>query len=240
MVKGGKMAKSSEKKKTGVGVIIPAAGVSRRMKRRCHKPFIKLCGKEILLWTIEKFQMNEICDVILVLNKDDMPAARSSLRKKLMSAGITKIVEGGERRQDSVARGLAEISPDVDVVLIHDAVRPFTSKKMIKAIIDGAVDYGAAVPGVAPVDTIKQVNQEGYATITPERAQLRCIQTPQGFRKDILDRAYAENNEFIATDDAALVEAIGVPVKIISGDPGNFKITTPFDLSLASEILRSK
>lgn len=226
--------------KSRVGVIIPAAGVGRRMNSKTHKPFLKIRGKEIILWTIESFRLPSIREIILVANDADMAFIKGRFWKKLSSAGVTDAVPGGKRRQDSVSNGLAALSSRSDIVLVHDAVRPFASSKLINKIISETKKYSAAIPGIPPTDTIKKINDSGFACETYVRSGLRCIQTPQGFRRDILEKAYSMNGGQDATDDASLVEALGIPVRIVPGETENFKITTPADIALAKQIIASR
>lgn len=146
------------------------------------------------------------------------------------------VVAGGAERGDSVAAGLAALGDGVSVVLVHDAARCLTPlpvfERVIAAVRDGAP---AVVPGTAVVDTIKQVDEHGRVVATPERRTLRAVQTPQGFRRDVLERAHALSSD--ATDDAALVERLGEPVLVVDGDPRALKVTTPADLETARRIL---
>jgi 2-C-methyl-D-erythritol 4-phosphate cytidylyltransferase len=142
-----------------------------------------------------------------------------------------RVVAGGAERPDSVAAGLAALPADVDIVLVHDAARALTPSSQFAAVA-AAVAAGApaVVPGVPVVDTVKQVDGSGTVVATPPRAALRAIQTPQGFRRDVLERAHATAGAHPVTDDAELVEALGLPVLVVPGDPRAHKITTPDDL----------
>ena len=146
------------------------------------------------------------------------------------------VVVGGAERGDSVAAGLAVLGPEVETVLVHDAARCLTPvavfERVIAAVAAGAV---AVVPGTAVVDTIKQVDEAGLVVATPERAALRAVQTPQGFRRDVLERAHAVSSA--ATDDAGLVERLGERVLVVDGDARALKVTTPGDLEAAARIL---
>ncbi len=146
------------------------------------------------------------------------------------------VVTGGLERGHSVSAGLAALSPAVTVVLVHDAARCLTPvavfERVIRAVRGGAT---AVVPGLAVVDTVKQVDARGRVVATPDRSTLRAIQTPQAFDRDVLERAHALSSE--ATDDATLVERLGEPVIVVPGDPAAFKVTTPADLEVAARIL---
>jgi 2-C-methyl-D-erythritol 4-phosphate cytidylyltransferase len=131
---------------------------------------------------------------------------------------------------------------DSEVVLVHDAVRPFASKELIQKIMLNAIEYGAAIPGLTPKDTIKQVTSENIIDKTIDRNKLRMVQTPQGFRYSIIKAAFdnALSQKFEGTDSASLVELLGKPVKVIDGEETNIKITTPLDKILAEHIIHSK
>jgi 2-C-methyl-D-erythritol 4-phosphate cytidylyltransferase/2-C-methyl-D-erythritol 2,4-cyclodiphosphate synthase len=146
-----------------------------------------------------------------------------------------RAVEGGERRQDSVARGLSALSDGIEIVLVHDAARPFASAELAGSVVDAAIEHGAAVPVAQIPDTIKRVG-EGVVKETLDRSELGTAQTPQGFRRDILESAYRALAGADVTDDAAAVELAGHNVAAVPGEPGNFKVTTPVDLELASLI----
>ena len=152
------------------------------------------------------------------------------------SDAVVTVVVGGAARGDSVAAGLAALAPEVEVVLVHDAARCLTPVavfgRVIAAVAAGAV---AVVPGTVVVDTIKQVDESGLVVATPERSTLRAVQTPQGFRRDVLERAHAVSSA--ATDDAGLVERLGERVLVVEGDAHAFKVTTPGDLEAAARIL---
>ena len=155
--------------------------------------------------------------------------------EQLLGGRVT-VVAGGKERGDSVGAGLAALSGQVGIVLVHDAARCLTPASVFGRVVD-AVRHGAVavVPGVPVVDTIKQVDSAGRVVATPERSQLRAVQTPQGFRRDVLERAHAESSE--ATDDAGLVERLGETVLVVEGDPRALKVTTPADLEAAARIL---
>ena len=147
------------------------------------------------------------------------------------------VVEGGARRQDSVAAALAEIG-DADIVLVHDGARPFVGERLISDAVRIAAEFGAAVPAVPVKDTIKLAAPDMTVADTPPRDRLWAAQTPQAFRADILRDAHKRVSAD-ATDDAAMVEAMGNPVKLFTGDPRNIKITAPEDLAVADAIART-
>jgi len=152
------------------------------------------------------------------------------------------VVEGGQERQHSVYNGLkaVEMFGDVDIVVIHDGVRPLVTGQMIRDSIYAAGMYGAAVVGVPVKDTVKKVDDQQFVVCTPERKELWLVQTPQAFRYQLIKEAYdrAIQDEFLGTDDAMLVERLGHPVKMVRGDYCNIKITTREDLILAQEFIK--
>ncbi len=150
----------------------------------------------------------------------------------------TAVVAGGQSRGESVRNGLAAVPGEVECVLVHDAARPAASIELFSRVVKALCDNGAVIPGVAVVDTIKQIDNSGRVIATPARDHLRAIQTPQGFRADVLRRAYESGCE--GTDDAAVVEAAGVSVLVIDGESANLKITTRLDLTAVAATLSER
>ncbi|RJQ08367.1 MAG: 2-C-methyl-D-erythritol 4-phosphate cytidylyltransferase [Dehalococcoidia bacterium] len=146
-----------------------------------------------------------------------------------------RCVEGGARRQDSVAAAIAA-APDAAWYLVHDGARPFVSAALARRVIEGAHRHGAAIPGIPVTDTVKHIDADGRILATVERSSLRAVQTPQAFAGPLLRRAHAEVSGDV-TDDAAMVEWLGVPVFVVPGDPANVKVTTPTDLTIARALL---
>lgn len=230
-------------------VIIPAAGLGTRMspaakgkKAAPSKQFAALGGIPILIHTLRKFAASpEVSEIVVALRKTEMSGFRASLEKegKDILRRKVQLVEGGEHRQQSVANALAAISaaPD-DVVLVHDAVRPFVNEEIIHNVIQAAQKYGAAIAGMPAVDTVKQVERTADGALikaTLPRERVVMAQTPQGFRYDVLKKAFDEAaaDGFIGTDEASLVERSGHEVAVVMGSPRNIKITTPADMELA-------
>lgn len=238
-----------------VVVIIPAAGLGTRMasamsgkekKHTASKQFTELAGTPILIHTLRKFAASkEVSEVYVALRANEMEGFRERL-KDAADLAATKIqtVEGGEHRQQSVAHAIAAVSATSDdIVLVHDAVRPFVTAEIIREVIDGAKKYGAAIAGVPAVDTVKQVERtsEGaLITATVPRERVVLAQTPQGFRYSVLKKAFDEAaaDGFIGTDEASLVERSGHEVAVVMGATRNIKITTPGDLELAEFYLK--
>ena len=208
-----------------VSVVLLAAGLGRRMGASKPKAFLTLGGKPLYQHALETFRaLKEVRQVILVVPK---------------GAKVAGGVEGGARRQDSVRNGLREVDAASDLVLIHDAARPFATPDLIRRVMKGALEHGGAVPGLPVPDTLKRVNPEGRIEATLDRNGLWAVQTPQGFRKGALEAAYdAGHGAEDATDDAQILERAGGTVAVVEGEKWNFKITSKSDLSLAEDYLR--
>ena len=222
-----------------VSVIFPAAGSGRRMKADRNKVFLELSGVPILLRTLRRFSaVPAVAELIVVVAKDEIAFVEEMLEK---AQGLKpwRVVQGGAERQYSIANGMAHLAADADIVLVHDAARPLVSLAAIEAVISAAREKGAAIAAVRAKNTIKVVGEDGRVEATPARASLWEVQTPQGFRREILQRAYekAAQDGFLGTDDASLVERIGEAVFVVESDYGNLKITTPEDLWMAEALL---
>lgn len=222
-----------------VSVIFPAAGAGRRMKADRNKVLLELSGVPILLRTLRRFSaVPAVAELIVVVAKDEIAFVEEMLEK---AQGLRpwRVVQGGAERQYSIANGMAHLAADADIVLVHDAARPLVSLAAIEAVIAAAREKGAAIAAVRAKNTIKVVGEDGRVEATPSRASLWEVQTPQGFRREILERAYekAAQDGFLGTDDASLVERIGEAVFVVESDYGNLKITTPEDLWMAEALL---
>ena len=222
-----------------VSVIFPAAGAGRRMKADRNKVLLELSGVPILLRTLRRFSaVPAVAELIVVVAKDEIAFVEEMLEK---AQGLKpwRVVQGGAERQYSIANGMAHLAADADIVLVHDAARPLVSLAAIEAVISAAREKGAAIAAVRAKNTIKVVGEDGRVEATPARASLWEVQTPQGFRREILQRAYekAAQDGFLGTDDASLVERIGEAVFVVESDYGNLKITTPEDLWMAEALL---
>ena len=222
------------------GVVIVAAGTGSRMNMGINKQFIKLEGKEIIAYTIEKFYNNSnIEDIVVVVKEDESEFFKKEILDKYNFKNV-KIAYGGKERHDSVYNGLKLLDEKCDVVLIHDGARPFVSDKIIDKSIEEAKEHKAIVVGVPVKDTIKVIDNDKNIVDTPNRSVLWAVQTPQTFDYNILIDAYKDafKNKFYGTDDAMLVERIGYKVKMLEGSYNNIKITTQEDLNIGSQILR--
>jgi len=223
-----------------VAAIIPAAGESRRMGREIRKPFLRLQGMPILSVTLRNLmQSSQIDSFYVCIRAQDRKLCIEEILPHLPSGKRVEWVEGGKRRQDSVYNGLLRVDTDVDLILIHDGVRPFVCSHMVKTAIHETSQCGATAFGLPVKETIKVVNKEGYVVRTVDRDELWSIQTPQTFERVLLRTAHqrAYELDMQGTDDASLVEKLGERVKILLGSPENIKVTTPVDLSIAERII---
>lgn len=214
--------------------IIVAAGRGKRLGSSLPKQFLKVRGRTILEMSVEAFEQNKYVDEIFVAANADY----SELTEKLCRgfSKLKKIVAGGAERQDSVRAALDCLQGDDGIVLVHDAARPFVSEAVINAVIEGTADFGAAIPTVPAKDTIRQVDGTGSRTL--QRETLACVQTPQGFRISLLKHAFekAQAEGFLGTDDASLVERMGINISMVQGEDANRKITTREDLETEMRI----
>jgi 2-C-methyl-D-erythritol 4-phosphate cytidylyltransferase len=226
-----------------VGVIIPAAGSGNRFGGGVAKQFIELNGTTILSTTVRQFQNNSFVGCIAIAGSQDGIEQVKAIVQKEEISKVCWIGLGGAERQDSVWNALQALhSFSSDIVLVHDAVRPFVSNEIIERVLSATIEHGAAIPAVRPKDTIKISDEKMIVTETPMRQNCWQVQTPQGFRFDILVDAFeqARRDNFIGTDDASLVERIGLPVKIVEGSYENFKITTKEDLAIAELLSKQR
>lgn len=236
-----------------VAAIIPAAGLGTRMGRpggdksvpeksgTSRKQFMLLDGVPILVHTLRKFLASPaIHEIIVALRAEDLDWFGEQLRREHPSKPVEPVV-GGEHRQESVRNGLARVSAGIDLAAVHDAVRPFVSVEQIEKAIAAAAESGAAILGIPPVDTVKQVQRTTIRATLP-RDRIVLAQTPQVFRVDLLRRAYeqAEKDGFVGTDEASLVEHLDVDVTVVLGSDRNIKITKPTDMALARLFLQEE
>ena len=222
-----------------VSVIFPAAGQGRRMKVGKNKVFLELKGLPILVRTLLRFsQLQEVGQLILAVGPSEIRDVEEML-EGVSGLKPCSIVAGGSERQYSIANCIKMVATDADIVLVHDAARPLVSVETIKGVIDKARNMGGAIAAVPEKNTVKVVSKDGMVVSTPPRESLWAVQTPQGFQRDILLRAYAKAEEdgYLGTDDASLVERLGVPVQVVASDYRNIKITTPEDLVIAEALL---
>jgi 2-C-methyl-D-erythritol 4-phosphate cytidylyltransferase/2-C-methyl-D-erythritol 2,4-cyclodiphosphate synthase len=223
--------------------IIPAGGAGKRLKSHIAKQYLLLDSLPVLVHTLKVFQKSkEIDEIIIALPPEDLVHIRQELIEKYGLTKVTNAVAGGNERQDSVKNCLTAIEGKCDLVVIHDAVRPFVSEELIKQVVDSAKTTGAAIAGVKTKDTIKEVKEDNMVGATVPRQNLWLTQTPQAFDFELLrkayQKAYAEN--FYGTDDASLVERLGKEVKMMEGSYENIKITTNEDMLMANALINKK
>lgn len=220
-------------------VVIPAAGQGKRMNAGKNKLFIELSGIPIIIYTLRVFEADQNCQgIILSIN----PLEEMYFLEIITTYGIKKVkkfVPGGAERQQSVFNGLKHV--DEEIVLVHDGARPFINEKLIHQLTEAISLHAGAIVAVPVKDTIKKV-QDRSVVETVERSSLWAVQTPQAFRVPILYKAHqaAEDDQFLGTDDASLLERTGEQVVIIEGDYDNIKITTQEDLYFAEAILQKQ
>jgi 2-C-methyl-D-erythritol 4-phosphate cytidylyltransferase len=236
-----------------VAVILPAAGLGTRMGRpsaektgTSRKQFMLLAGSPILLHTVRKFAgVREVAEIVVAVRAEDAAWVAETLAGEFPGHRV-RVVEGGHSRQQSVENALATLAPSTDLVVVHDAVRPFIDRHTIAEVIEEAGSSGAAIVGIVPVDTVKQVTggQAERAKIrnTLPREKLVLAQTPQAFHYELLMRAFQKAREdgFIGTDEASLVERLDVEVSVVLGSDRNIKITRPGDMDLARLFLQQE
>lgn len=225
-----------------VSAVIPAAGSSGRFSANEKKQFALLVGRPLVAWCLETMERSElVTSVVVVVPPDEVKDSRELLD----SFGFEKIVAvtaGGDRRWISVRRGVEATPEDADVVLVHDAARPFVNCATIKRVIERCAISGACVCAVPVTDTLKEADEKGeFVSRTVPRRRLWRAQTPQAFSRDVLLRIYSSANldGSGATDEAALAEAAGVRVGIVPGSELNLKITTPDDFVTAELLARN-
>jgi 2-C-methyl-D-erythritol 4-phosphate cytidylyltransferase len=225
-----------------VSVIIPAAGLGTRMRRSTpekagisRKQFMLLNNSPILIHTLRKFAGSQLVnEIIVALREEDEAWANDLFRQELPGQPLRTVI-GGETRQQSVENALEQVAEDTELVAVHDAVRPFVERETVERVIREAAETGAAIVGIVPVDTVKQVNRNKVRATLP-RERLILTQTPQVFRLDLLRRAFEKAREdlFTGTDESSLVERLEqVEVSVVLGTDRNIKITKPSDMELA-------
>ncbi|MEO6694454.1 MAG: 2-C-methyl-D-erythritol 4-phosphate cytidylyltransferase [Ignavibacteria bacterium] len=218
-----------------IKVIIPATGTGTRYGGKIPKQFLKIEGKEIIAHTIEKFHSIISIDEIIISSKKEYFDRIKKIIKRNNFFKVKKLTEGGKLRQDSVYSGLSDLKcSDEDLIIIHDAVRPFIGKKKITELIKTALKENCVILGLQVNETIKKVNSKNIIEKTVSREGLWSIQTPQIFRYGILKKSFekAMNDKFVGTDESAIVEYSGYKVKVIEGERDNIKITVKADIEV--------
>jgi|UniRef100_A0A7C3WJH4 2-C-methyl-D-erythritol 4-phosphate cytidylyltransferase len=231
-----------------VAAIIPAAGIGVRMKQNTPKPYLLLGGKPILAHTLAVFEATpEVQEVTVVVHPEDLENCQEQVIAPFGFKKVLRLVPGGKERQDSVYNALKVFQDDKDleIIMVHDGVRPFITPALIRRVIQAARRYGGAILGWPAQDTLKRVSPKGEVLQTLDRHNVWQIQTPQAFQAQLLWRAFVDayGRNFYGTDEASLVEELHLTgeqrrsIMVIPGSPLNLKITTPEDLRLAEAIL---
>ena len=226
-----------------VVALVPAAGRGLRMGGSVPKQFLSLGGEPLIVQSLRILQAAPVVDqIILAVPSADIEYCENEIVSRHRFTKVTKVVAGGAERQDSVRHALAQVPPDADIVLIHDAVRPFVTLRMIAEVVAAARKEGAAIVALPMRDTVKQVRTNGMIERTVDRTPLWLAQTPQAFRRDWIVTAHrnAHTEGVRATDDAFLVEWLGHSVAVVEGSGENIKVTRPEDLVIGEAILASR
>jgi len=221
--------------------LVAAAGQGRRLGLGYNKAFLHLKGRPLLSYSLEVLERSPLVQaVVVVTTPEDVGKCWDIIGRQY--AKRVQVVEGGEERQDSVNEGLKALPAETEFVAVHDAARPLLTEELLAAVVEAAMEVGAAIAAVPVQDTIKRSGADGLIERTVDREGLWAAQTPQVFRRDWLEEAHvrARREGWRATDDASLVERCGYPVKIVAGDYSNIKITTPVDIVLATALLETR
>jgi 2-C-methyl-D-erythritol 4-phosphate cytidylyltransferase len=218
--------------------IVPAAGCGKRLGSRIKKPFVSLGGKPLVTYALRALDSCEYIDAIIVAAEKSCLGRFRRLIKKFGFKKIIAVVPGGETRSISVKNCLKRIPAPYDTVLIHDGARPFVGNGDIMGSIRLARRFGACVVGRPERDTVKLADKCGlFISKTLDRRRVFRAETPQAFRREVIEKAYASGGAGSATDDSSLAERLGIKVRILIGSSGNIKITTKEDLKLAEALL---
>ncbi len=226
-----------------VTAIVLAAGSGSRMNQKKEKQFLLLDGKPVLYYSLRTFEASIVDEIILVTKEKDIDYCRQEIVEKYGFTKVRRIVSGGKERYDSVQRGLKAADKRNNIIMIHDAARPFVTNRMILDSISAARRYKACTVAVPVKDTIKVVDEYEFGVETPDRSTLYIIQTPQTFDKGLLREAYERlriSGDKDITDDTMIVERyLDQRVKMVEGSYKNIKITTPEDMPVAEALLSS-
>ncbi len=217
-----------------VVALVPAAGSGSRMGGSSPKQFLGLGGVPLLVRTLRALAGSHVVRGLVVVAPPSAVERTRRLLRRHRVPRVLAVVAGGRERHESVWLGLQAVPPAADLVVVHDGVRPFITGTLVRNVVEAAARYGAASCGLPVRETVKRV-REGFVETTVDRGGLWLIQTPQAFRRTLLWEAHekARRDGFLGTDDAVLVERLGVPVRMVAGLQENFKITTPDDLARA-------
>jgi len=220
--------------------VVPAAGRGERLGPGAPKALRRVAGEPLLVHAVRGLWRSGEVDLVVVAAPPGTAPDVAGLLNEAVPGAEVRVVEGAAARRQSVAAALASLDRDTDVVLVHDAARAFTPPDVVRRVVRAVRDGAPAVVPVVPVtDTIKRVGADDAVQATVDRDPLRAVQTPQGFRRDVLERAHAADLPG-ATDDASLVEALGLVVTVVAGSDEAFKVTRPLDLLVAEALLRAR
>lgn len=222
--------------------IIAAGGFGKRFGGEQKKQFVTLLGKPILLWSLHPFLISTLIDeIVVVVPAEDLDFFRQEILRLFHQQKSITCTAGGEYRQESVSNGLKQVSLDSDVILIHDAVRPFVTEQMIINGVNGCRKNGAVIYAVPETDTVIEIENQKVKRIIDRNCIWR-VQTPQIFRRDLLVSAVqkAQEEGFIGTDESTLIRRLGHPVNVLQGSYDNIKITIPEDLEIAELIVKRR
>ena len=224
--------------------VIPAAGSGTRMGLKKTKQFIDLGGKPLLAVTLSHFQRCDLVDrIVVVVSQDNVDYCIREIVDRYKLSKVFKVIAGGKRRQDSVRKGVEAVANSCRWVLIHDGVRPLFTNGLIERVIKAGKDFRAVITGLPVKETVKEIDGQGRVMRSVDRRPLWLIQTPQIFMWEDINLAHQKalkHDWEEATDDAFLIEKMGINVKIIEGEENNIKVTTPNDLDIARFIISKK
>ena len=230
--------------------IVLAAGHGKRMHSKVAKQYLLLNGEPVLVHALRAFEMSGMDTIILVTGADEVEFCRKDIVEAYGFSSVKQVVPGGKERYDCVWNGLCALNAagcrEDGMVLIHDGARPFVDESMIERIVSDIRSYSAAVAGMPSKDTVKLADADGFASVTPERAHVWMIQTPQGFTYPLIRAAYdkmmsREEYQQGVTDDAMVVETMtDHKVRLTEGSYRNIKVTTPEDMEVAAAFLKNK
>ena len=220
-----------------VVAIIPAAGCGKRLRNRLKKPFVLLGGKPLVSYALNTFNSCKCINGIIIASERSCVKRLKEIAKRFKINKLIDVVVGGKTRFESVRNCMKRVDASFDIVIIHDAARPFIDRRTIEKSVKAAQSFGSCVVAVPESDTVKLAGKDLFIKGTLDRSRIFRAGTPQAFRYDIIKKAYALRGRADITDDAALVEHLGIPVKVFHGGCRNIKITTKEDLRLAEAML---
>lgn len=225
-----------------VTAIVLAAGRSTRMGGGGNKQFLELLGNPLVYYSLSAFQSCSMVDAIILVRRPDYAQQAEQIVKKYKFKKVVVFADGGIERQNSVWNGLEKCDASTEIVAVHDGARPLVTATLVMATIESARTYGSGIAATKIVDTIKEANEDRTVARTVDRTKLWAVQTPQTVRFDLLREAYTKvfEKKLVVTDEAAAVELIGHPVRLVETPFLNLKITTPVDLAMAEALLRHR